>query len=292
VDAPLLAAECVTADARVGTAVALVLAALAAAKLAWVRRAAPGLLSSRAALLLGLQAALVLALPVAAAHLAWARAFGPRALYAMGWTTLALPLAQRSLFEETRPQVPAAATAQSAWTWVPAAMVLLHLWAVGYIHAIDFRPAFLAPLFLGLAVASRRGQVLRQVAVPGIAVLLSLGQAEALGFRLPGGHGPLVSPLGLALAGVAAAWAYLAWRDRERWLVVLAFGSGAAGALGWFAGSVADLLGWGLRFVASVLPRDAFGGGLLAVIAAFVLLGAGARRSLRPSSPPPAPPAG
>jgi hypothetical protein len=291
VDAPLLAAECVTADARVGTMVALVLAALAAAKLAWVRRAAPGVLSEPAALLLGAQAVFVLALPVAAAHLAWARAFGPLALYAMGWTTLALPLAQRWLLEETRPQVPAAAArAHGVWTWVPAAMVLVHLWAVGYIHAIDFRPAFLAPFFLGLAVASRRGQVVRQVAVPGIAVLLSVGQAGALGFRLPGAQGVLVSPLVLALAGVALAWAYLAWRDRERWLVVLALGSAAAGALGTSAIRLSELIGRLLRLVEFALPRDAFGGGLLAVIAAFVLLGAGARRSLKRPGPPPASP--
>ena len=292
-DAPLLAAECVTADARVGTAASLVLAALAAAKLAWVRRAVPGVLSGRAALLLGAQAAFVLALPVAAAHLAWARVFGPLALYAMWWATLALPLLQRRLFEETRPHVPAAAArAHGVWTGVPAAMVVLHLWAVGYIHAVDFRPAFLAPLLLGLAVASRRGQVFRQVAAPGLAVFVSLGQGTSLGFHVLGGRGPVVSPLILALVGVAVAWAYLAWRDRERWLVVLALGSTAAGALGSAAARLSEMIGSLLRFVDTLVPRDAFGTGILAVIVAFVLLGAGARHSLRPSGPPSASPAG
>jgi hypothetical protein len=204
----------------------------------------------------------------------------------MWWATVALPLAQRRLFEETRPYIPAAAArAHGVWTGVPAAMVVLHLWAVGYIHAIDFRPAFLAPLLLGLAVASRRGQVLRQVAAPGLAVLLSLGQGTSLGFHLPWSRGPLVSPLVLALAGVAVAWAYLLWRDRERWLVVLALGSAAAGALGSSAARLSELIGRLLRFVDTLVPQDAFGAGILAVIVAFVLLGAGARHSLRPSRP-------
>ena len=87
-DAPLLAAECVTADARVGTAVALATLALAIGKLAWVRRAVPDLLSRQAARLLGVQAAFVLSVPVLAAHLAGARALGPPALYGLWWATL------------------------------------------------------------------------------------------------------------------------------------------------------------------------------------------------------------
>ena len=84
VDAPLLAAECVTADARVGTGVAALLVALAVAKLAWVRRAAPGLLSRQAARLLGVQAALVLSVPVLAAHLRYARGRTPLPLTLQG----------------------------------------------------------------------------------------------------------------------------------------------------------------------------------------------------------------
>ena len=180
-DAPLLAVECVTADAGVGTAVALGLAALAAAKLAWVRRASPDLLSSRAATLLGAHAVSVLAVPVAAAHLAEARLFGPMALYALCWATLALPLAQRALRTETwAGAAPEAPRAHAVWTWVPAALALLHLWAVGYVHAIPFQPAFLAPFLLGLALTSAREQAARKVALPGLAVLFSLGQGPSL----------------------------------------------------------------------------------------------------------------
>ena len=124
------------------------------------------------------------------------------------------------------------------------ALTLLHLWAVGYIHAIDFRPAFVAPFLLGLAAIAGREQRARKLALPGLAVLLSLGQAASLGFHLFGADGPLVSPLRLALLGVAVTWGYLAWRDRERWLAILALG-GAAGLLG--AASPAWLRAWSGR---------------------------------------------
>ncbi|MGE5125504.1 MAG: hypothetical protein ACM3PV_04385, partial [Betaproteobacteria bacterium] len=277
-DAPLLAAECVTANARVGTGVAFALAALAAAKLAWVHRTTPELLTKRAAALLGAQAVFVLALPVAAAHLAWARVFGPLALYGIWWTTLALPAAQRALRRETR--AAEAPASRAVWTWLPTAMTLLHLWAVGYIHTIDFRPAFLAPILLGLALTAGHEQLARQVALPGLAVLVSLGQASTLGIHAPGWQGVVVSPLHLALVGVAAAWGYLAWRDRARWLALLALGSGLAGSLGASAPHLADALARALRRLAFLVPPDGFGWGVLTVIAAFVFLAAGARRSL------------
>ena len=279
-DAPLLAAECVAADARVGTATAVLLAALVVAKLAWVRRAVPGLLSARAAVLLGAQAGFVLAAPVLATHLASSRAFGPTALYGLWWATLALPLAQRLLRDETRAGASGGTRTHAAWTWVPAALTVLHLWAIGYIHAIDFRPAFVGPLLLGLAALARRDEVARKVALPGLAVLLSLGQGDSLGFSLFGSDGPFVSPLRLALLGVAMTWGYLAWRDRERWLAVLALTGSAAGLAGASLASLSSLLGRVLRFLDSLLPQDDFAWGLLTVIAAFVLLGAGARRSL------------
>ena len=282
-DAPLLVVECVTADARVGTAVALGLAALAAAKLAWVRRASPDLLSSRAARLLGAHAVSVLAVPVAAAHLAEARLFGPMALYALCWATLVLPLAQRALRSETRAgAAPDAPRAHALWTWVPAAMVLLHLWAVGYVHAIPFQPAFLAPFLLGLALTSSREQPARKVALPGLAVLFSLGQGPSLGFHVFGTGGPFVPPLHLAVLGVAITWAYLLWRDRERWLALLALGGAGALLVAASPARLTDAFGRPLGLVARLVPKDAIEWGVLIVIGAFVLLAAGARRSFLP----------
>ncbi len=104
-------------------AVAAALLGLALAKLAWVRRNVPGLLSSRAALVLLAQAALVLAVPVAAAHLAWARRFSPRALWLFWWATLVLPFAPRLLGEETRDAGDGGPRwGRATWTWIPTAL--------------------------------------------------------------------------------------------------------------------------------------------------------------------------
>jgi hypothetical protein len=276
-DATLLVAESVTADARVGTAVAAASLGLAASKLAWVRRTAPGLLSKRAAVLLGLQAAGILAVPVAAAHLARARLLDSIVLYGLSWAALALPAAQRALRHETRAEADAAPRAHEAWAWVPSALVFLHLWAVGYIHTIGFRPAFVAPFLLGLAVTAGRGQLLRQLVPPVLAVLCSLGQGATLGFHVLGADGLFLSPLRLAAAGALASWTYLAWRDRERWLAILALGCAAGASVGSRAHDLTGALG---RLLDAVVPRSAFGWGVLTVIAAYVLLAAGARRSL------------
>jgi len=249
------------------------------AKLAWVRRTVPGILSRRAAVILAAQSAFVLAVPVAAAHLASARLFGPRPLWLFWSTSLALPFARRSLSDETLGRERGSSSGLVLWTWAPAAMALLHLWAVGYIHSIPFQPAFLAPLLLGLAATAERGRRARMLALPALAVALSLGQKATLGFAL-GPEGPLVSPLRLALLGVAATWGYLAWRDRERWLAVLAAACGVAGVVHSYWSSLWHVLGRVLAFVDARRPRDAFGWGVLAVVAAFVLLAAGARRSL------------
>jgi hypothetical protein len=159
-------------------------------------------------------------------------------------------------------------------------MAILHLWAVGYIHAVTFQPAFLAPLLLGLAATAEPDRLARKVALPALALALSLGQRAALGFALHGPDGPGVSPLRVALLAAGVTWGYLAWRDRERWLGVLAGGIAVGALLHPSASSVGRTLGRVLLFVDAHRPRGAFGWGVVAVVAAFVLLAAGARRSL------------
>jgi len=277
-DATLLAAECVTTDLGVGRLVAATTAALAVLKLHWVRRAAPELLSKKVAWVLGLHTAVILALPVAAAQLASERRLSAVVLYGLWWMTAALPAVQRLLRDETQPQADEATGAHALWSWMPCGLVLLHLWGVGYIHSLDFRAAFLTPFLLGLAVAAARGRLGRQLMLPGIAVLLSLGHNPDLAIRVFGEGGFSISPLRLALVGVGMAWAYIAWRDRDPWLAALAVGGGVVGLLGSTALRIVDAL---VRTLASALPRDGFGWGALALIAAFTLLGAGARRSLQ-----------
>lgn len=276
-DATLLSAECVTTDLRVGTLVATTTAVLAVLKLHWVWRAAPQLLPRKVALLLGVHAGVILGLPAAAAYLAEARLLGPGVLYGLWWMAAALPALRRILGEAMEPKVAEGASAGALWSWMPCGLVLLHLWTVGYIHSLDFRAAFVTPLLLGLAVAAPRERLARQLMAPGIAVLISLGNDPDLVFRAFGPHGLALSPLRLAAVGAGMAWAYLAWRDRDPLLIGLAVGSGTLGLLGSTALRLVEACG---RAFASAVPRDRFGWGALAVIAAFTLLGAGARRSL------------
>jgi hypothetical protein len=129
------------------------------------------------------QAAIILTVPVVAVLLAKVHLFGPRALLGFWWTTVVLPRAQHWLLDETAAHD---SRAYRVWTWVPSVMVLLHLLVIGYVHTIDFQPAFLAPFILGLVVTTRREQVVRQVTLPTAAVLCSVAQRSALGFNLFG----------------------------------------------------------------------------------------------------------
>ena len=276
-DATLLAAECVTADTHVGGLATLAIAALGALKLWWVRKKAPELLPKRAALVLGAHAALVLALPVAAAQLAAARVMGPLALYGLWWMTAALPLARAVLRDATSAHAQDAPRAHAAWTWMPCGLVLLSLWSVGYIHTLDFRGAFLAPILLGLALATGRHQGARKLALPGLAVFFTLAPDPDLHLHLFASDAIGASPLRLTLVAAGLVWAYLGWRDREPWLAALPIGGAALYLLGPQAARLARALAGAL---ADAMPRDRYGWGALTVIAAFVLLAAGARRSL------------
>ena len=193
-DATLLSTECVIGDPAVGSLVAIVTAALAVLKLQWVRRAAPDLLPKKLAWVLGLHAALILAIPVAAAHFGRARLMSPGVLYGFWWITAALPVAQRFLRDETQAQEADAGRAHSIWTWMPCGLVLLHLWTVGYIHTLDFHFAFIAPFLLGLAATLTREYQTLHAVVPALGVLCSFGQRNALGFHLFGVETLVVTP--------------------------------------------------------------------------------------------------
>jgi hypothetical protein len=296
VDGTLLATECVTADAAVGEGLAVALVGLAAAKLMLVRRFVPDILPVGVTAILGAQVALVFGVPIAASRLALAGLLVPVSVYGLWWTTLVLPVAQARVREATRARgASAPSRALVAWTWLPAASVVLHVWAVGWIHDVPFRWAFLAPFLLGLALVARRGQVARQIVLPSLAVLVSLGQAEFLGFALPGPIGASMTPLRLALVGAGGVYAVLGWRYGYRWLAALAALFVVVGSAG---GSLASIVHAGAalwRLAGRLVPRGTLGWGLTTIAASFVLLAVGASRSLRPRRPPrrsPGPPAG
>jgi hypothetical protein len=284
-DATLLATECVTASSSVGSAVAVVLVALAVGKLALMRHFLPHTLPQPVAVLLGLQAVVVFGLPVVAVQLASARLLAPVSFYGLWWLTLALPLAQKKMREASASAHQGAGRDHAVWTWVPALSVLIHLAALGWIHQVAFHLAFLAPFLLGLAVCAKREQVVRQIVLPAFAALVSLGQAEALGFPLLGTAGPWISPLRLATLGAAAAYALLAWRHGYRWLAALAAACGLAGVLGTSLSSIGEAVTEVLRLAGRLVPRDALGWGLSGVVGAFVFLALGVWRSFRGSGP-------
>lgn len=281
VDATLLATECVTVDRTVGTLVCFAFMALAAGKLALVRRLLPDSLPLPVAELLGAQVVLVFGLPVAVTHLASARLLGPVPVYGLWWIALALPLARMRILGAVR-EANAGATlpAVAVWTWVPAASVLLHLWAIGWIHQVPLQPAFLAPILLGFGLTAERESVARQIVLPALAVLVSLGQADALSLTLPIVTDVSVSPLRLAAVGASGVYAILAGRYGYRWLVALSAVFGAAGLLGGWLSGIADATAALRRLVGRLAPGGALGWGVSAIVASFVLLAAGARRSL------------
>jgi hypothetical protein len=186
-------------------------------------------------------------------------------------------MARQILRDETPPQDTEPGQGHEVWTWMPCGLVLLHLWTVGYIHTLDFCLAFTAPFLLGLAATLPCERRVLRAALPVIAVVFSLRQTTALAFHPFGIETLVVTPARLALVGTAAVWTYLAWRYRERWLVLLAASCGTVGLLGQATFRILAALG---RALHGAMPRDAFGWGALALIASFVLLAAGARRSL------------
>jgi len=185
-----------------------------------------------------------------------------------------------------RPQRESALTSH-ALERLPLASLLGHLAAATWTHEVGFGPAFLAPLLIAAAAvamlceprwASRRARL----ALPLAAVLLSSLQGHAL--VIPGS---VVAFSALRATLLAGGLLYLAgfWRERDP-----AFASGAAlclgaASLGHTPGAIAVSFGglWrGLvERVRGVVPRDAVGWGITAIVASFVLLAAGAVRSLR-----------
>ena len=81
---------------------------------------------------------------------------------------------------------------------------------------------------------------------------------------------------------MAITSAYLLWRDRERWLGLLALGGAGALLVGASPAWLTEAFGRLLGLVGRLVPKDSIDWGVLIVIGAFVLLAAGARRSFVP----------
>jgi hypothetical protein len=105
-----------------------------------------------------------------------------------------------------------------------------------------------------------------------------------------------VTPLRVALEAATLALALVAWRNRSR-AVAVALAAGAALApagptFAEMARGLAQAIEWAWDLVWRVVPQTPMQWGCTAIVAAFLLLGAGAALSLRGTAPIPPKPGG
>jgi hypothetical protein len=174
---------------------------------------------------------------------------------------------------------------------IPLVSLAAHLGMLHWVYRVDFAPANLAPVLLGLAIAAgvletSAAQALR-IVLPALAMLLSLGEPALF-------HTPLFGRVQLTPAMVAIASAYLVYVysfffSRAIYFVGGAIAVGLALALGpTFAQARAGFefaWRWTSELIDDHLPRTALQWGLAALAGAFGFLGIGAAVSLR--KPPP-----
>jgi len=172
---------------------------------------------------------------------------------------------------------------------IPFVSLLVHLCGANRVYAMDFHPANVTPVLLGLAVAlgtitniSRMIVAKAQMALIVLAGVLSLNASGALTFTFAGV--PL-SPMRLTLLAAAAVaiWCFLRHR---RWAFAWVAGTSALiSAMGHSPQSVRETLHTMDEFIVKIanamIPTTPMGWGVMAIIASFVLLGVGAVVSLR-----------
>jgi hypothetical protein len=281
-DATLLGNECAAVDVLAGTAASVLVLTLGALKLLLARHFVPHIVTPRAALILGVHAALVQGLPVVVAQAASGRWLSPAVLYVLWWLTLALPLARQRFLDELGRST---GESQAFLATLPGVSVLVHLMAVGWVHHVGFHPAFLAPLFLGLALLEW-DQDRIPVALATAAFVFSLGQ-EALALEF---HTEVVSAARLVLVVTGAGIVGRAWRPGPRWHLAVGSALAITGILGLErVDNLVSALARSLRSLFSLvgphLPKDAADWGVVTVALAFVLLALGLRRSLKTNPP-------
>ncbi|HOX05819.1 MAG TPA: hypothetical protein PK280_05415 [Planctomycetota bacterium] len=169
----------------------------------------------------------------------------------------------------------------------------VHALAASWVYAADFTLSHLAPLCVALTVISWRaspgsflgpkGLAWLRAGLPVAAVVLGAASPEHLIVHFTGAAGLSFSPLRAVLLALSAAclWDFL---TRRRW-----FRAAAALVLFLLAcggESLPAIVRTGLWLAGKVIPRTAGQWGAAALVAAFLLLAAGAGLSLRRKRPP------
>jgi hypothetical protein len=182
--------------------------------------------------------------------------------------------------------------------YIPAISIIAHLCTAGWVYRADWQWANLTPLLLGLSVVigtsdhhvrhlAMRMRV--QIVLPMIAILFSTENPNALMFVL---HNSAITPLRAAFAGALVVYVVGVIVHLHLSFFVATLAGAGLIVLGKDARAMSDNFQDFLTFVAqtidALIPTTLRAWGLISVITAFLMLGAGVFSSLRkPIEPPP-----
>ena len=295
VDVTYLNAELAAAHPWVAPWVALALLVLAAVKLLLLRDAL-GLTSRRALAVAIAELGLLLYLPgtISAFYyldskivpMRWGPALLPHLLYGFWWLVGCVPIA--FVWAERNPETVSSITARwihRAVLVLPFASVLVHFLSLHLLYRLPFEAYYATPLLLGVStyvsftLGRRLGQFrfLVRWAVPAFALLFSTSGPDLLSFTWHG-FDIVISPLRVALAGLALVWFLHRALSGEKAFVWAALGCLSMALSGHAPSSMAK--NW-----ASVAPETALELGMASIVAAFAFLALGLAKSLLPPRP-------
>lgn len=307
VDGTFLIAETVEANAIWGWAVNLVLMVAAILKGVVILRGMRVRLGARTAGFLALQLAVVYGMPIVLQRVAVDGVVNGRAMYVVWWVVGLLP-AVYELLAKVEPGTgaglgPVQQAVRRSYVIIPWLLAVVHAGFMHWAYHADFYAADLAPVFIGVAVASLRigpstilpasNIAFLRVALPALAMIVArASDPYALEWTWAAfGEMVRVTPGVLTIAAALIAWGYfLSWQAAAAAVagVVLAAGAYACrpaleAAARWLWEGMQRVEAW----LGRLLPQSAEAWGIWAIVGAFVLLGAGGLLSfLREDRPP------
>jgi hypothetical protein len=305
VDLTNLNAELFTAMPRLGAVVNAVSLGLAMAKILIVCRVLGLRLSRGTVAYIVAQLAFLLGLP----GLFWLLR-SPTAnvsamqIYGVWWLLAGLIVAGGLLVR--RPAGDSSPLARLPWrlyVLVPLVSLLVHLASQNRVYSVHFQIANLGPVLLAAVVvlnrtwSAGREKILQwSIGLAAAAVLLSIVPHPYERELATVMHGLILTPLRAALLASAATLLFVGFHQRSPIAMGASSGNFVLACLGPSVPGIRHNLGRCLRWAGTsshrLVPETELSWGVLAVLAAFVLLGVGAVVSLHqpPPSPPDAPP--
>jgi hypothetical protein len=178
---------------------------------------------------------------------------------------------------------------------LPWILLVAHLGFSHWAHHSTFAYADVAPLLIGIAIASSRFTLPgafrgMAVALPALAVLMSLNAPEGLWLMtpiIPTTH--FISPAVLAAGAAVISYGYLYSLSAAVWAAVFVFGCSVVYFVqGWILAAMKLLMrvmGKILDAILAATPATPAEWGITAILASFLFLGVGAWISLRRTRP-------